>query len=62
MDPNMMLERIDDNAGESPRQNFVGAGGMVCEPCNIALVSKSGYIASEFCPRCGGALKLRSKL
>lgn len=62
MDPNMMLERIDDNAGDSQSQNFVGNGGMVCERCNVALVSKSGYIASQQCPRCGGALKLRSKI
>lgn len=62
MDPNITLERIDDNAGDSPSQNFVGTGGMVCEVCNIALVSKSQYIASQVCPRCGGALKLRSKL
>ena len=59
------LELVPDENVQDVRaqRNFVGRGGMVCAPCNIALVApQTGYIQSEYCPQCGGSLKLRSQL
>jgi hypothetical protein len=55
---------IDENLEDARMQRvYVGAGAMICKPCNIALMAPvTGYITTEYCPRCAGALQLRSLL